>query len=132
MKLSDRECIRQKYNNHCAYCGCILEKVFHVDHLEPIIREEGRYEVLEDGNRHFIPSIGGMRYPDRDVVDNYMPSCPSCNIIKGQNSLEDFRSMIYNFIHSLNIRDTRYKFVKKYGLVIETNTPIKFYFERVV
>jgi hypothetical protein len=35
MKAKDRELVYKKYDGHCAYCGCVLEKGWHVDHLEP-------------------------------------------------------------------------------------------------
>lgn len=124
-----REKIKNKYGGKCAYCGIELGTSFHVDHLEPVVRETGRYERLEDGEVHWIPSVNGMRHPERDQEDNYIPSCASCNIMKGSTDIEFFRSTIQNFIHSLNLRSTQYKFAKKYGLIQETHLPVKFYFE---
>jgi hypothetical protein len=39
MKKTDRELIFNKYGGKCAYCGCELEKGWHTDHIEPIVRD---------------------------------------------------------------------------------------------
>lgn len=33
-----REVVFNKYGGKCAYCGCALEKGWHVDHVEPCRR----------------------------------------------------------------------------------------------
>ena len=44
---SKREAVYQKYNGHCAYCGCeIPEKGFNVD-PEDITVEEARNDILK-------------------------------------------------------------------------------------
>ena len=124
MKVSkkDREEIYKKYNGRCAYCGCILQKGWHIDELLPVKRNwimVGKKKVFD----------GTCEYPERFNIDNQMPSCPSCNINKHSMSLENFRKFIKGFIISLNRDSTQYKIAKRYGLVIETNKPLKFYFE---
>ena len=69
-KLSQkqREFIYNKTDGHCAYCGCELEyKDMQADHVEPFI-------------------LGGS-----DELDNFLPSCRSCNHYKSTFGLEDFR-----------------------------------------
>jgi hypothetical protein len=39
MKKSEREIVFNKYGGKCAYCGCYLQKGWHVDHAEPVIRK---------------------------------------------------------------------------------------------
>jgi predicted restriction endonuclease len=34
-----RQLIFEKYDGRCAYCGCELQKGWHEDHIEPIIRK---------------------------------------------------------------------------------------------
>lgn len=137
MNKKKREKIRLKYDNHCAYCGCVLGKTFHVDHIEPVGRYKDRvgggWTILEDGERYYIPPIyeDKLTYPERDKEDNYNPSCPSCNIYKGSVDLEQFRIMLSKTINSLNQRNTQYKFAKRYGLIMETNIPVTFYFEKL-
>jgi len=114
MKKSDRQRVFDKYGGRCAYCGCELQKGWHVDHLEPVRRN------MRDGA--FIN-------PEADCFDNYMPACPSCNINKHSMSLEDFRNMIANFPISLSAYSTQYKIARRYGLVKETDKPVIFYFE---
>lgn len=112
---NNRQKVFEKYNGNCAYCGCELQKGWHIDHLKPIKRY---YD-------------GTCENPELDVFENYMPSCPSCNIQKNSYSLEQFRSNIKQFVVSLNKYNTQYKFAKRYGLIKEAVIEIKFYFEKI-
>jgi 5-methylcytosine-specific restriction endonuclease McrA len=112
----ERELIFKKYEGHCAYCGCELQKGYHIDHLEPVLRE-------------WWKKGSPMYKPENDTKSNLMPSCPSCNINKHSLSLENFRKLIENFIVSLNKNSTQYKIAKRYGLIIETKIEVVFYFE---
>lgn len=125
MNKADRQKVFEKYGGRCAYCGCELQKGWHVDEIQPIVR----------GVKYRYDGIGGridekyITYPDRINIDNQNPACASCNIQKHSQSLEDFRNQIANFVNSLNRYHSIYRFVKRYGLVKETGTPVKFYFE---
>lgn len=79
MKKSDRQIIFDKYGGKCAYCGCELQKGWHVDHIEPV----DRHLFTKKPNR-----------PERDVLTNLNPSCASCNNYKHSHSLEQFRSEV--------------------------------------
>ena len=114
MNKKDRELIFNKYGEKCAYCGCNLQKGWHIDHLEPIVRNWKN---------------GTCEKPENEKLENYNPSCPSCNIQKNSYTLEQFRENIKQFVNSLNKYSTQYKFAKKYGLVKETEIEVKFYFE---
>lgn len=114
MNKKTRDLIKSKYNNKCAYCGIELPNRWHVDHIKPLRRD-------------WIN--GGCLNPENDHIDNFNPSCPSCNIIKSSTSLDSFRRTIQGFVKSLNRDSTQYKFAKRYGLVVETEQEVKFYFE---
>ena len=114
MTKKERELIFNKYNGKCAYCGCELKKGFHVDHIEPIVRNWLN---------------GTCEKPENENLENYNPSCPSCNIQKNSYTLEQFRENIKQFVNSLNKYSTQYKFAKKYGLISENEIEVKFYFE---
>ncbi len=125
MKKSDRKIVYDKYDGHCAYCGCELQKGWHVDELFPVCRNfkynKEKTKFVHDGT---------CKYPERLHIDNQMPSCPSCNINKHSLSLEGFRLLIQNFIISLNRDSTQYKIAKRYGLIYEIDKPVIFYFEQ--
>lgn len=110
----ERDIIFNKFGGKCAYCGCDLLKGWHVDHLKPVVRYRNSY-----------------KHPERDAIENKMPACASCNINKRDLSLEEFRSLIKNFITSLNRDSVQYKIAKRYGLIYETSMPVVFYFERM-
>lgn len=124
MKKQEREFIFNKYGGRCAYCGCELPaKGWHADHIEAIVREFAY--VSGKG----FKSTGTCQKPENNVLQNYNPSCASCNIQKNSFTLEQFRDNIKQFVNSLNQYSTQYKFAKKYGLVTETEIDVKFYFE---
>lgn len=123
MKKSDRQKVFDKYGGRCAYCGCELTKGWHVDEIEPIVRNftfDGCGKTVFDGT---------CKHPERLHVDNQNPACASCNIMKSSEPLESFRNKIAGFVNSLNQYSTQYKFAKRYGLVQETIKPVVFYFE---
>jgi len=118
-KKEERLYIFNKFGGRCAYCGCQLQKGWHVDELLPVRRNfdlKGKYD-------------GTCLHPERLNINNQMPSCPSCNINKNSMSLEEFRSLIKGFMKHLNEVSTQYKIAKRYGLVKEIDIDIKFYFE---
>lgn len=108
-----RQVIYDKSGGKCWYCGCELQKGWHVDHFFPIRRN----------------GDGTCLNPENDNDDNKVPSCPQCNMMKSSMNIESFRSTIGQFINSLNKYSTQYKFAKKYNLVEEANKPVLFWFE---
>lgn len=136
MTLTLRQKIYNKYNGKCAYCGCELQKGWHVDEIEPV-RRGWEYVKDENGERIWDKEKrdwkikNNVMHPERFNIDNQNPSCASCNINKHSYSLEEFRSLIGGFMKHLNERNTQYKIAKRYGLVQETNKEVKFYFETI-
>lgn len=126
MKISkqQRETVFAKYGGKCAYCGCELQKGWHVDHIEPVVRD-----MAFSGGK--LVSLATCEKPHNHTLENFNPSCPSCNILKSSESIEQLRRKIAQFINSLNEYSTQYKFAKRYGLVQETNIEVKFYFEKL-
>lgn len=116
---ADREFVWAKYGGLCAYCGVALIGRWHVDHLKPVRR---RTRPRADQ--------GEMRWPQRHVLDNCMPSCAPCNIDKHARSLEQWREWLQAHLRSLQ-RQPNYRLVRAHGLVAETDRPVTFYFERL-
>jgi 5-methylcytosine-specific restriction endonuclease McrA len=121
---TDRQIIFDKFGGKCAYCGCELQKGWHVDHIQPIVRDF-KYSKYKSRFEH----TGSCRNPENENLDNYNPSCASCNIQKNSFTLEQFRNNIKQFVNSLNQYSTQYKFAKRYGLITENNVDVIFYFE---
>lgn len=155
MKKADRQIIFNKFSGRCAYCGCELEKGWHVDEKEPVRRN---YKTIpahwREGDKHYTSHeiyrmhlsedqmtergfkwveskvvVDGCEHPENFNLDNQMPACASCNINKHSMSIEEFRHLISNFIVSLNRDSTQYKIAKRYGLVREAIKEVVFYFE---
>lgn len=129
MTKKDRQLIFEKFGGKCAYCGCELQKGWHVDEIEPVRRiwQTSYSEKTGSPYQKFI----GFEHPERMNLANQNPACASCNINKHSMSLEDFRRLIAGFMKHLNEINTQYKIAKRYGLVQETNIEVKFYFETI-
>lgn len=110
-----REEVYNKYNGHCAYCGCELEyKDMQVDHFSSVLKAEFNKDLRED----------------LDTIENYMPACRKCNFYKGAGGIETMRKNISRLYIQLE-RQFDYKLAKKYNLIQETPHEIKFYFEKL-
>ncbi len=100
--MNKREFIYKSQNGRCFYCGCKLDKNdFHLDHIIP-------------------KSRGGTS----QGIDNYVASCPDCNLLKSNRSVDEFRKYLENiFDYSIQGRMIRkFYHVKK--------RKIKFYLEK--
>lgn len=104
----ERLAVFNKTNGKCAYCGCELTiKNMQVDHVESL-------------------ALGG-----ENSIENYLPSCRSCNFYKDTMPLEVFRSELGKLLQRLNDRVVIYRIARRYGLISENDHPIKFYFEQL-
>ena len=124
MKLTkvQRAELKQKFDGNCSYCGEELGERWDADHFIPIKRNW----IIKDGKQIFTDSIN----PENDTIENMMPSCKSCNKDKSSLSIEDWRSMIKNKVACLNRDSTTYQKAKRYGLVVETDIDVVFYYEK--
>ena len=104
-KLSQQ--VYEKYNGHCAYWGCDLEKK----------------DMQEDHIKCF------NYHGDNLDIDKLNPSCRACNYYKGTYDLERFRFELGKLKERLQ-KVFIYKLAVKYGIVTENDNPITFYFER--
>lgn len=127
----ERDQVYNKYGGKCAYCGNLLGKRWHIDHLEPVHRVNKLKTVYDEAGffleRKFV--FDKYMHPERDSFSNKMPACASCNINKGSYDLESWRRMIKKYIENLNNLSTPYKMAKRFGLIEEKEVEVKFYFE---
>lgn len=102
-----RKQVYEKYNGHCAYCGCELKyKDMEVDHVIPVYGKDG-------GNG----------------IDNLLPSCRMCNFYKSTFTLEDYRKNLES-LHERLQKLFIYRMAMKYGLITEHKNKVVFYFEK--
>lgn len=110
-----RQLVYEKYNGHCAYCGCEMEyKDMQVDHLIPIAPWQPYWEINQK---------------DPNDIENLMPACRTCNHYKRADSLEAFRRKIETIPIKLG-REYIYKVGVKYGFFDDSRRKVKFYFEK--
>lgn len=110
-----RDIVYNKYNGHCAYCGCEIEyEDMQVDHIVPKCRN----------NEQYVAKIGS------DEISNMNPSCRMCNYYKRMDSIEGFRERLTDMLMRNERRPFDYRLALKYGLIKEDIKPIKFYFEK--
>lgn len=102
-----REQIYQKYNGHCAYCGCVLAyKDMQVDHIKSVYGKDGSNDV-----------------------DNLFPACRMCNFYKSTFSIDAFRKNLET-LHERLQKPFIYRLALKYGLITEHKDKVVFYFEK--
>lgn len=126
MTKKDRQLVFDKYKGRCAYCGCELVKGWHVDHIQAIRRNDSDESIERMNKIRTTPLVRG-----KNLIENYNPACRQCNIWKSTYSIEQFRKEIAEQIKRLNDYNANYRNAKRYGLIIETNIDVKFYFETI-
>ncbi len=105
MKIN-RQSVLEKYNNHCAYCGCeITLKTMQVDHKL---------------SKH----LGGT-----DDFNNLMPSCSLCNHYKRSHRLQYFKHLLIDMRRKLQ-KVYIFRVAEKYGMIEWKEWDNKFYFEK--
>lgn len=120
IKKETRELVFKKYNECCAYCGVGLTySTFHVDHIQPKFRG-----YTDESLRGYGVERG------KDSIDNYNPSCKSCNSSKSTFTLEQWRNEIS--LKRMRIRrdSSTFRILERFELVKLKETEVKFYFER--
>lgn len=120
IKKSDRIRVWQKYGGKCAYCGCnLLYKQMQVDHIRAhwhgMSEEQASRNKIEKGSHD---------------LDNLNPSCRRCNKWKGTFSIEQFREQVALQVARLKRDSNQFRMALDYGLIVETKSPIVFWFER--
>ena len=102
-----RKQVYEKYNGHCAYCGCDLAyKDMQVDHVTSVYGNNGSNDI-----------------------DNLMPACRMCNFYKSTFTLDKFRKNLET-LHERLLKLFIYRLALKYGLISEHKKDVVFYFEK--
>ena len=124
MKLTkqEREDLKEKFGGNCSYCGHKLGDKWDADHFVPLKRNW----VVKNGKQVFTDCLN----PENDTLENMMPSCKSCNNDKSSLSIESWRGMIKNKVVCLNRDSTTYQKAKRFGLVVEKDIDVVFYYEK--
>ena len=111
--------IWEKYDHHCAYCGCHLKyKDMQVDHIESV------YAQCDYKKEKTLNEIND--------INNLMPSCRECNFYKSTFTIEKFRERLTNVLMKNLQKTFQYRLALKYGLIKENIKPIEFYFEKEI
>ena len=111
-----REIVYNKYNGHCAYCGCEIEmKDMQVDHIVPKYRNNEMWHKGKIGT---------------DDISNLNPSCRMCNYYKGMSRIDAFRVRLKNSLMFNLQKEPRFRLAQKYGMVKIEEWDEKFYYEK--
>lgn len=119
---AQRATLHSMFEGRCAYCGQQLGERWHADHHEAVLRG---YAEPSASNPQ------GILHPQRDTIDNMMPSCAPCNLDKTSYTLEQWRAKLAKSCDSLTRYSSTYRHAVRFGLVRDTQQPVVFYFERV-
>lgn len=114
-----RDKVFAKYEGRCAYCGCELKKGWHVDHIDPA------YHNWTDEQM----KIHSKKTRGANEIENLNPSCPRCNRWKSTYTIEQFRNEILLQIERLKRDSSQFRMALDFGLITETKSEVKFYFE---
>jgi 5-methylcytosine-specific restriction endonuclease McrA len=105
-----------KTGGRCAYCGAKIEySNMQADHVAP-------FEFAE-----IIEKYGF----DPNSIENYLPSCRSCNYIKSSMPIEKFRNQVKEWIPTLERDSVTYRNAVRFGMVIPNPHRVEFYFEKL-
>jgi hypothetical protein len=137
MKLSpaQREKVRMMFGGRCAYCGIELpEKGWHADHVRAV-RYAFEYRNSSGELWEYVPARvvrnGKVLRPENDVFENIFPSCRSCNIDKGAETLEDWREYLRDRMIDVMRRDIpNFRHAERFGRLTVVNGPLVFWFEK--
>lgn len=127
-----RELVYQKYDGHCAYCGCSLEyKDMQVDHMTSIAHnahEEAIANYKQTGKWKWGADDA---HNQDDSLDNLMPACRQCNFYKQEADLEGFRSKMRNWLEKTCRNSFQVQLAIKHGILEYKPWDGKFYFEKL-
>lgn len=123
-KSEKRQLIKEKFDCKCAYCGTDLDAKFHVDHIIPRHHAENGY--FEKSKPAFLSHLSKE---DVNHIDNLFPACQKCNNYKKTFNLETFRNELGQITRRLKQYENTYNHALRYGLVVETQKEVTFYFE---
>jgi len=131
MKLSreQRATIHGMFGGRCAYCGSELTDKWHVDHVEAVWRAS-KYVTDKKTGYGKVVSAGYCHRPDNQREDNLFPACVPCNIDKGVESIEDWRSWLQDrMIESMRKHIPNFRHAERFGRITVNAEPIVFWFE---
>ena len=115
-----KEILFEETNGRCAYCGCELPDRWHIDHINPVLRNSG-FDNKKNYNN-----------PENHKIQNMIASCPKCNYWKRDMSVEQFREYIKECSNYCDDMYPRYRVGKKFGVITEfTDLSITFYAEKI-
>lgn len=135
-----RQQIFEKYNGHCAYCGCELTmKTMQVDHIYSVYHAEMKAKGMvtspgdaKDENGEYIYDKQRLQKRAASVndIDNLMPACRQCNFYKGAMDIETFRNALETTLYENTVKPFQFRLAEKYGFVQRYPHKIQFYFEK--
>ena len=126
MQLSKKQRteILNKFDSHCAYCGCLLTmQTMQVDHIIPQARFKQHVR-----NKQTPAFLTHLTENDAHHTDNLFPSCRACNYAKDTFAVGRFRKEINEKLATLR-KTFNYRLLKNYGFVYTVEKPVTFYFE---
>lgn len=121
-----RQQVYNKYNGHCAYCGKeIALKDMQVDHIIPVM-----WAIYGTGEQR-APVEQMITDGSMDSLDNYMPTCRSCNFYKGMGNIESLRERIQHSLDRTCRSSFQTRLAMQCGIMNYKPWDGKFYFEKI-
>lgn len=125
-----RGIVWDKSGGKCWYCGCDLLKGWHIDHLEPIIRDTIIIPDTSDSQySHKSVSTGKCLRPHLDTIENMVPSCAPCNLFKSVYDVEFFRQEIAAQRERVRKSSSGFRIAERFDIIEVKDIPVVFWFE---
>ncbi|EGT4353038.1 HNH endonuclease [Cronobacter sakazakii] len=123
--------LREKFGGRCAYCGCELPmKGWHADHVEAVLRKSEQCMKSAAKGLFKLKATGEVFRPDADCLENLVPACAPCNLLKTTYPLEIFRQQISLQIERARAYSVNFRTAERFGLIEVTEKPVVFWFEQ--
>lgn len=123
--------LRLKFGGRCAYCGCELpEKGWHADHVQAVLRKSEQCMKSAAKGIFKLKATGEVFRPEAECIENIVPACAPCNLLKTTYSLEMFRKQVSLQVERGRRSSVNFRTAERFGLIKAVDKPVVFWFEQ--
>lgn len=96
-----RAAIFKAYKEKCVYCGrTIQQRDMHIDHIIPVNKKQ----ITNKEVNEYIEELENKGFVI-DSIENYLPSCPACNISKSNTTYDASNLRFYHEKAKLHVEE---------------------------
>lgn len=96
-----RTAIFNSYKKKCVYCGCVMQqRNMHVDHIIPTHINK----IYDEDVLRYLSELDASGFVV-DAIENYLPSCPACNIAKNNHVFTAANLRYYHEVAKVHVNE---------------------------